>query len=267
MRAGKVDNLARRTRRKARLWLKGFTARQQGLEPVHILHIYKTGGTALKHALEDVSRTTSHAIFSQKHSIGLDCIPRGHKVVFVVRDPVTRFVSGFYDRKREGRPRYHTPWSKAERATFERFETPGAIGEALATGGEPSEAARAALASLDRMTVPWSAWLGSTDDFLIRRPDILLVGRQETLAADFDKLRQLLGLPDDARLPLNDVDAHRARNVDRGMSETARAALTSAFSEDYAWLALLERTGLLPPLSLTSQPEECSGPQQHVAEC
>lgn len=247
MRANKVDDWPKRTRRKAHLWIKGAWVRRRGLEPIHILHIYKTGGTALKYALKDISRTTSHAIFSHKHSMGIDCIPPGHKVVFVVRDPVARFVSGFYDRQREGRPRYQTPWSQDERRTFEQFKTPSAIGEALAAGGECANAARAALTSLDRMTVPWSAWLGTTDQFLSRRADILLVGRQETLAADFDRLREKLNLPTHVRLPGDDVDAHRAQNVDRAVSEIARAALEPAFIEDYAWLTLFEKLGLLEP--------------------
>ncbi len=180
-------------------------------------------------------------------------------MVFVVRDPVARFVSGFYDRKREGRPRYHSPWSAAERRTFERFDTPGAIGEALAAGGEGADAARAALTSLDRMTVPWSRWLGCTDDFLARRADVLLVGRQETLAADFERLRQLLTLPDSARLPADDIDAHRASNVERHMSESARAALVAAFAEDYAWLDVLERNGLLVPLPAAGQTTDRTG--------
>jgi hypothetical protein len=247
MRAGKVDVWTKRTRRLVRHWVKGSVARASGIQPLHVLHIYKTGGTALKHALDQVPRTSTHAIFSHKHSISLNCIPRGHSVVFTVRDPVARFISGFYDRRREGRPRYSTPWSEAERRTFERFLTPNAIGEALAGSAPEVAEAKAALASLDRLAVPWSAWLGTPADLVARKSEILYVGRQETLEADFERLRKILSLPPEAALPKDDVDAHRARDVDRQLSETARAALAVAFAENYAWLALLEREGLLLP--------------------
>lgn len=256
MRAEHQNGWLKQTRRRIRHLVKGAAARSRGLEPVHILHIYKTGGTAVKHALDGIRQTPTHVIVSHKHSVGLDLIPRGEKVMFVVRDPVSRFVSGFYDRRREGRPRYNTPWSEAERRTFGLFETPNAIGEALAQGGAAAGDARDALASLDRLSVPWWAWLGTREAFLARRNDILLVGRQETLAQDFERLRHLLSLPYNVTLPGDDIDAHRARNVDRKLSDAARAALRHALADEYAWIALLEREGLLQPWPLSERPQD-----------
>lgn len=218
---------------------------------MHFLHIYKTGGTALKHALAGAESSTGFALFAHKHSVGLDCIPSGHKVVFVVRDPIGRFVSGFYDRQREGLPRYYTPWSPAEAITFEHFETPNALGEALCGTADQAEIARAAMASLDRINQPLSDWLGRPDYFLSRRDDILLIGRQEQLDADFERLKLLLGLPRDLQLPNDDVDANRAGDVDRRVSARAEAALRQCYADDYAFLDLFGDLGLLGPSSRT----------------
>lgn len=232
-------------RRLLRHWGQGVLARAGGRTPVHVLHIYKTGGTALKHALADVQPTHGFKLFTHKHSVTLTQLPRGHKVIAFLRDPVDRFVSGFYDRKREGRPRYFTAWSPAEAETFARFATPNALGEALAAGGEAAAAAAAALASLDRIRQPLSHWLGDEGAVLARRDDILLIGRQESLAADFERMKGLINLPAALQLPVDPAEAHRAGAVDRYLSPLARDRLRRAYAADYIMLELLCSLGLL----------------------
>jgi len=230
----------RKVRRKVRVFTTGLALRAKGKKPLHLLHIYKTGGTALKHALADAPSASSYVLIAHKHSISLDCVPRGQDVAFFVRDPIERFISGFYDRHREGKPRYYTPWSPAEAETFAHFATPNDIAEALA--GDPAEVASAerALASLDRMTQPLSDWLGTPEYFLSRRDDVLFVGRQETLSTDFENLKRLLGLPEDLSLPSGQVEAHRASGVDRHLSERGREALAAWFAADYDFLKLCQ---------------------------
>ena len=61
--------------------------------PVHFLHIRKTGGMALKAALSPVA--AERGLLLREHGTALAKVPKGERAVFVVRDPVARFVSGF----------------------------------------------------------------------------------------------------------------------------------------------------------------------------
>ena len=80
-----------------------------GKQGVHFLHIRKTGGTAVKHALKSHLRTRRYLIFLHKHNVKLKDVPVGDKVFFFLRDPVSRFVSGFYSKQRRGRPSLFLP--------------------------------------------------------------------------------------------------------------------------------------------------------------
>ena len=70
------------------------------------LHIGKTGGSAVQHALRSLARED---IVLCGHDVSLNDVPRGAKAVASIRHPVDRFVSGFYSRLRQGLPRYNAP--------------------------------------------------------------------------------------------------------------------------------------------------------------
>lgn len=80
---------------------------------LHFVHVGKTGGTAIKQALLSHRLAYRHErnahklpagpygrIHLHKHRFRLGDVPPGDFVFFCVRDPIARFVSGFYrDRK------------------------------------------------------------------------------------------------------------------------------------------------------------------------
>jgi hypothetical protein len=220
----------------------------RGQTLVHVLHIYKTGGTALKHALQDATSGNGHLVLSHKHSVTMDCIPIGQKVVFFLRDPASRFVSAYYDRRRLGRPRYDTPWSAQEARMFARFDTPNALAEALCSRTDRA-AAREGMASIGRITQPVSGWLGSAESLLARRDDILMVGQQETLSSDFERLKLRLGLPETLELPSSAVEAHFGEKASTYLSPAALGALREWFAADYTYLDTLRRAGLLEDMT------------------
>lgn len=78
----------------------------------HMLHIGKTGGTAMKAVFATVGDKARYEIITHRHYTRIIKVPRGEKVFFVVRDPVDRFVSGFNSRLRRGEPRYFTEWTE-----------------------------------------------------------------------------------------------------------------------------------------------------------
>ncbi|MFN8351073.1 MAG: sulfotransferase family 2 domain-containing protein [Flavobacteriales bacterium] len=200
--------------------------------PVHLLHIRKTGGTALKHALQQAIADT--LVMAHEHATGLGDVAVGRRVAFVVRDPMTRFISGFNSRLRQGAPRYHVPWNAEEAAAFARFGTPAYLADALAAG-DPD--ARKAMQAIRHVNSALADQLGGVDLLERRRTDIVFVGRQETLAADLPWLARVLGLAELPALPADDVLAHRTPpGMATGLSAAGEAAIRAHYQQDAAIL-------------------------------
>ena len=207
----------------------------------HMLHIGKTGGTAMKHVFAqlDPSAGTYH-LTVHRHVERLPRIPEGHKVFFVVRDPVDRFVSGFNSRLREGRPRYYTAWTPAERVAFSQYTSPDSLGRALFSD-DPGERLRAsrAMCSIRHVRDSYWDWFSSWEYLESRADDLLLIQWLPDLAATFPRLRELLGLPDTVELPSDDLNTHRSPpDVDKHLSDQARANLERWYGRDYAFIDL-----------------------------
>ena len=209
---------------------------------VHFLHIGKTGGSAIKQALETCLQTSRFRILLHHHGVSLQDVPEGELVVFCLRNPISRFVSGFYSRQRKGQPRYFSEWSAAEREVFERFETPDQIARALAEeSSENHEAARRAMVSVEHFA-PFRTWLVDLDYFRSRIDDVLFIGFQESLDADFAELVRILGAPPATALPTDDVGAHRTPpHLDRSIAAAGAAALERWYAEDFVFLELCKR--------------------------
>lgn len=224
---------------------------------VHFIHVSKTGGTALRYAVRQ-ARTNGEGrlsspygpVWAHNHKFHLRDVPRGDKAVLALRDPASRFVSGFYSRLRKGAPRHLREWSEEERRSFEWFRTPQELADALAEpSGEARERAEFALRSIGHLRRPMSFWTG-TPSFLRRRLDrVLYVARQETLDEDWETLKELLGLPRDQMLPRDELTAHRTTYPGRReLSEAGKRALRAWYADDYEILEIGEdvRQGRVP---------------------
>lgn len=203
----------------------------------------------MKHALGSVPPETGpfRLHLDGQHSKTLYHVPPGEAVFFFLRDPVTRFVSAFYSRQRQGRPLADHPWTEAEIRAFDRFTTANALAEAISAGeSEVRAEAEDAMRGIGHVNTHFAKWAGRPQYFLSRRKDVLFIGRQETLTADFERLKSLLSLPDGLALPTDDVAAHRnPQTVDRRLSETGEANIRRWYRADFAFIALCERRGLL----------------------
>lgn len=166
------------------------------------------------------------------HAVGLADIPPGEPVVFFLRDPLARLVSGFHSRRRQGRPRYDVPWTAAEATAFARFPDVNALGLGLAAG---LPEAMAALHGIGHVASRLAAWLVDAATLEARRDDLLFIGFQEKLTADAAILAGLLGLPSPPLLPEDAVLAHRGLPTDDGrLDPAAEAALRRHLAADYA---------------------------------
>jgi hypothetical protein len=206
---------------------------------VHFLHIRKTGGNALKAALLPIAE--EYGLVLHGHATTLSDIPVGEQVAFIVRDPVSRFVSGFNSRLRMGRPLLNSKWSSGETEAFARFGTPNDLAEAL-MDGEFRETARKAMGDIAHVRTSYADVLGSRGTVLERLADIVWIGRSESLENDFETLKQRLGLPQATLLPSNPTTAHRTpEGFSTKLSEIGRKNLTEWYAADCDFVAWLER--------------------------
>ncbi len=212
---------------------------------VHFLHIGKTGGSAIKSALKSIPETPQYSITLHGHDTSLEDIPKGDYVIFFLREPIARFVSGFYSRQRKGQPRYYSEWSPNEKEAFEHFSTPNEVAASLAN---KQAAAVMAMKSV-RHFCHYSNWYVSFDYFESRIDDILFVGFQESLDSDFAKLKSILGIPSKINLPSDDMAAHKnPRNVDKSIDARGIAALSEWYSEDAKFIELCKEIMSCKPM-------------------
>ena len=229
---------ASRIARKSRLRAHRFWHRVRGKPRLHFLHLGKTAGSAVKYAIESYPNPHKrYVIYLHPHETTLRNVPQGERFFFFLRDPISRFISGFYSRQRQGRPRYFLRWTPAEEAAFARFSTPNALAAGLSSA-DVNEKAQAELAMRNILHVKdsyWN-WFESHDYFSSRLPDLFFVGFQEQLSTDFEVLKAKLGLPD-LVLPRDEVHAHRnPAHLDKSLDETAVANLQAWYAADFEFV-------------------------------
>jgi hypothetical protein len=199
--------------------------------PVHFLHIRKTGGTAIIEALRPIA--DSYGIVLHGHATKLSDVPQDHQVVFFVRHPISRFVSGFWSRLRRGLPRHHYEWNEAEAEAFRHFQKANDLAEALSSDGEMAARACEAMQGISHIKNTYKDWFSGEQELDNRSDSIVLVGLQEKLDTDFEHLKRLLNLPQTLSLPTDDTLAHRTpAEFDRGLSPLAKRNLSQWYEKD-----------------------------------
>jgi hypothetical protein len=214
---------------------------------VHFLHIGKTGGTAIKSALHGAglgyfkpenahkfAQTDYGGIQLHDHGYWLEHVPPGEHAIFFVRDPISRMISGFQSRLRKGQPRYYSEWSPAEREAFEVFPTPERLAHGLVSENRRERRlARRAMRRIFHLRF-MERFTGPPDYVRSRLDDILYIGRQETIDADWRQIKRLLDLPRRLELPTDPVRAHRRDPLDQPqLDAVAVAALKDWYTRDY----------------------------------
>ena len=200
--------------------------------PIHFLHIGKTGGTAITEVLSPVAERFSIVLHS--HSTKLADVPPHHQVFFFVRHPVSRFVSGFFSRLRRGAPRYNYEWTEAEARAFTYFQNPNDLAEALsAVKRETRRRAQDAMRGIQHVNSSYRDWFGAEQKLHQRLNSIVLIGLQEQMWQDFERLKRILSLPLTLSLPEDEVLAHRTpTGFDRHLTPVAKRNLCEWYLED-----------------------------------
>jgi len=212
---------------------------------VHFIHIGKTGGTAIKHALRPLRGTETPfgpIAIHKGHQFSLADVPPGEFAIFCMRDPVALFISAFDSRLRKGQPTFFFEWTPAEAEAFARFPTPQSLALALASEDpEVRPHAEAAMRDIRHLRGIRRA-LGTTREVIARRKQIAYLGRQETLDADWQRLRAALELPEHVSLPEDPKKAHRRHRPDvQPLDAAAQSALRRYYWREYEILRVCER--------------------------
>ncbi len=220
---------------------KRVLARFTGRQNVHFLHLRKTGGTTLKSVLGAHQVTPKSVLHLHPHRFTLAHVPCGHRVMFVTRDPVSRFVSGFTSRLRKGAPAHHVDWSADEELAFSRFTDPNSLAIAL-DPAHPSHAdAVHAMRTISHLQCSYWDWFIDEKRFAARADDILFIGRIESFDDDFERLKEPLGLPSDLSLPRDPKATNQGSPVagNKPALEPAAIALVKDwYRRDYDFLEI-----------------------------
>jgi Sulfotransferase family len=211
---------------------------------LHFLHVGKTGGTAIKRALRKagLADTPYGPIELHVHAFRMCDLPPDDHVFFCVRDPLTRFVSGFNSRQRKGQPRRYNEWTPGERRAFEVFPTPQQLAIALASADEQErKLAEGAMRHIRHLRL-MRRQLGPPAQLHAHRHQIVYIGRQETLEQDWRQLKRLLGVRPNARLPRSRKYAHRGDpSVDTTLDAAAERALRAWYASDFLIVRYCDR--------------------------
>lgn len=220
--------------------------RTSGKTIIHFIHIGKTGGTAIKSSLEKVRGLKSIRFCLHYHETKLSDIPISEKVIFSVRDPETRFVSGFYSRLRKGQPRYNVPWSPEEKKVFSVFKSPNELAIAITSKNkEEKSIALLGMRSIEHICSFQSDWLIGREELRKRKKQIILACRQETLNRDFEEIKLFLSLPREVNLPKKtSIQAHtNPITDDKTLTSVAKNNIREWYKKDYELIRFLEEEG------------------------
>jgi len=175
-------------------------------------HVSKTGGTAIKSALSDIE-TEGGKIKWMPHATKLsDVLPGQEKIIFFVRHPISRFISGYYSRKNSGLPAHYKKWTKNEQIFYNKFSTIDKLCDSLSSLNIlERRKANQLMGKVKHLSIrlSYSNIFTSIEYLKERRKDIFFVGFQEKLDIDFNLLCRRIGVH--GRLPTEEAAAHKGR--------------------------------------------------------
>ncbi|WP_298470068.1 sulfotransferase family 2 domain-containing protein [uncultured Erythrobacter sp.] len=243
MRLAELSNkLARITNRAGfEVSLRRVLRSTQRRRVVYFLHIGKAAGSQVKQMMAQVNRQGGNVhMKAQSHDVTLADLPEPSDYFFSIRDPISRFRSGFYSRKRRGRPLNDIAWTPHEETAFANFEHAADLAEALFAPGEQGLKAASAMKSIRHTAQDQIDWFALAGDIFTVRPPVWVL-RQEHLEADLKVLIERLGL-DFTPEPRRDTKGAHANDYSGipELTETGIANLKLWYAQDFAFYEAVE---------------------------
>ena len=211
---------------------------------IHFLHIGKCAGTQISHIANQINNISSQTkIIKHGHDVYLKDLEPESRYFFSIRNPISRFKSGFYSRKRKGQPRIYNEWSDHDREAFKDFEHANDLAESLFAAGEVGLKAFAAMKSIRHTAQNQSDWFYKCGHFLEIQPPIWII-RQENFVDDLNSFlkRSLLGISIEQINVSEDHIVTHASDYSNfpALSDKAKENLSHWYAQDYEFYRLCE---------------------------
>lgn len=209
---------------------------------VVFLHIGKNAGTQITYLCQQLGRYGIQ-VHKAPHDTKLKAVISNNRAMpyfFSIRDPLSRFKSAFYSRKRKGQPRLYVEWSSYEAYAFRTFSDANDLAESLFRNDELGRAATRAISSLRHTAMHQIDWFEGALNFELRPPVWII--RQEKFNEDFNVFLSRLGVSariDDLNVAVDDKTAHK--NEYSGtpeLSDLGKRNLRAWYSRDFAFYDL-----------------------------
>lgn len=208
---------------------------------IYFIHIGKAAGSQIKQAMGQINQDEQDVlIHALTHDEFLHHLPLESEYFFSIRDPISRFRSGFYSRKRRGRPLNDIAWNMYEAPAFARFEHANDLAESLFEPGERGMHATAAMKSIRHTAQDQIDWFALAGDIFTVRPPIWVI-RQEHFDSDFDTFLSRAGVSFRPSLKKGEKGSHANNYSDTPeLSGKARENLRKWYSQDFAFYDAVE---------------------------
>lgn len=237
--SSKIEQLTNRAG--LELSLRRVRRSTSGLRVVYFLHIGKAAGSQVKQMMAQVNAARSDIyLHGLTHDVALAELPEPSDYFFSIRDPISRFRSGFYSRKRRGRPLNDIAWTPHEETAFANFEHAADLAEALFAPSEEGLKAAAAMKSIRHTAQDQIDWFALAGDIFTTRPPVWVL-RQEHLEQDLKILLDRLGV-DFAPEARKDVKGSHANDYSGipDLTEKGIANLRRWYAQDFAFYEAVE---------------------------
>ena len=236
------SEIARLTNRAGlELSLRRVRRSRPGRRVVYFLHIGKAAGSQVKQMMVQVNAARSDIyLHGLTHDVTLAELPEPSDYFFSIRDPISRFRSGFYSRKRRGRPLNNIAWTPHEESAFANFEHAADLAEALFAPGEQGLKAAAAMKSIRHTAQDQIDWFALAGDVFTVRPPVWVL-RQEHLEEDLKVLLDRLGVDftPEARQDAKGTHANDYSGIPE-LTEAGIANLRRWYAQDFAFYEAVE---------------------------
>ena len=196
-------------------------------------HLAKNGGGSITWFLRPIRDTWYHA--GHRETLpGLAARFPNAPIVFFVRHPVSRFVSGFYNLHRARSQGVRRLPTAADTIGFHLFPTPNDLLDGLRSDDDwTRSAAEYAINNLPFLRNPLVNNLVSTDTVDAHLPQIAFIGTQENFEASVEAMRTVLSLPSTLSLTTHERKSHRSpASLRTAISDENREVLLNWYRDD-----------------------------------
>lgn len=211
---------------------------------VCLLHIGKTGGTFLKQLIAHNESARSPRLQVMTHAATMASTSRdfgsNREVVFVFRDPIERFLSGFDSRVRAGRPQYNSFWTAKEAIAFAMFPSAVELAESLGSQDPHRRSgAEYSMRSISHLVRNYGYYFASPEQFVRQQAKIRYCVELADLDTQLDQVMASLGF-DSYDLP-PDVPRHGSPAPLSQISERGRNNLREFWSEEFELYEMMKQ--------------------------